>query len=147
MSKSTPTLTRSLREQIEWYFRNNRADQSLFESDVQDIIYSGITAPMSYIKGSSGTSPTESKAMRLMEMTDNRKDWSAVVRNTYVNYYGRIEHDIMISLYSNGLSRSDIIEHFRICKKRFYRYRDRWLKEALKWAMEFELFPLLEMLE
>lgn len=131
-------LTTRLRKQIEWHFYNYEADLALYEDRVRDIIDSGLTVEFGRVgSGTRPGNPTESKVMRLDEL-DNRRSWAAVVRNTFNAFKFEPEYDIMVALYVNGKQYRELCTG-GLWERTLYRWRDKWLEYAYKWAKEFKL--------
>lgn len=131
-------LNTRLRKQIEWHFYNYSADQKLYEEKVRDICESGLTANLKAAGGHSGISrPTENKAIRL-EALGQERSWAGVVQNTFNTFRFEPEYYIMVELY---IKRRPYRELFKdgIWETTFYRWRDKWLQCAYKWAREFGL--------
>jgi len=141
-------LTRRIRKQIEWHFYNHKADLALFNERRQDIMGSCTTVNYSGVGGKGGISisPTEKNAIRLEaldKMFENRKDWFCVVRNTFLHFRHEPEHEIMIYMYTNNISRKQAVKELcwngDMWETVFDRMRDKWLTVAYKWAVEFGL--------
>jgi len=140
-------LTRRIRKQIEWHFYNYKADLALFNERRQDIMEACGTVNYSAVGGRSGIgNPTESKVAKLQaldKMFDNKRDWFCVVRNTFLHFRHEPEHEIMIYMYTNNITRKQAVK--KLCwegdmwETVFDRMRDKWLTVALKWAEEFKL--------
>ncbi len=132
-------LTKRIRRQIEWHFKNYNADAALYEERIEDITSSGMIANYSGIGGCGGiSSPTEKAAFKLLEL-DNERTWATVVRNTFIAFRFEIEYDVMVDLYINHKPIKDILNS-GLCESTFYRWRDNWLEYAYKWAKKFNLF-------
>lgn len=131
-------LNTRIRKQIEWHFYNYKADIALYEERKQDIIDSGLTANFGRIGGHSNVgSPTERKAMQI-EALDHERNWATVVKNTFNAFRFEPEYDIMVALYIKGK------RYRELCATGFwestlYRWREKWLEHAYKWAQEFKL--------
>ena len=131
-------LTKRLRKQIEWHFKNYNADAALYEDRVREIVDSGLTANYSGIRGGGGvSSPTEIKGLRLLEI-DNEQSWAAVVRNTFIAFRFEPEHKVMVELYIKGRPLKELLRD-GLWESTFYRWRDNWLEYAYKWAKKFGL--------
>lgn len=131
-------LTKRLRKQIEWHFKNYNADAALYEDRVREIVDSGLTANYSGIRGGGGvSSPTEIKGLRLLEI-DNEQSWAAVVRNTFIAFRFEPEHKVMVELYIKGRPLKELLCD-GLWESTFYRWRDNWLEYAYKWAKKFGL--------
>lgn len=131
-------LTKRLRKQIEWRFKNYNADAALYEDRVREIVDSGLTANYSGIRGGGGvSSPTEIKGLRLLEI-DNEQSWAAVVRNTFIAFRFEPEHKVMVELYIKGRPLKELLCD-GLWESTFYRWRDNWLEYAYKWAKKFGL--------
>lgn len=131
-------LTKRIRKQIEWHFKNYNADAALYEDRVREIVDSGLTANYSGIRGGGGvSSPTEAKGMRLLEI-DNEQSWAAVVRNTFIAFRFEPEHKVMVELYIKGRSLKELLCD-GLWESTFYRWREHWLEYAYKWAKKFGL--------
>lgn len=131
-------LTKRIRRQIEWHFKNYNADTALYEERVNDILGSGMIANYSGLGSSFGTSsPTEKKVLRLSEV-DSERTWATVVRNTFIAFRFELEYEVMVELYINHKPVKDILCG-GLCESTFYRWRDNWLGFAHKWAKEFNL--------
>ncbi len=131
-------LTKRLRNQIEWHFKNYNADAALYEDRVREIVDSGLTANYSGIRGGGGvSSPTEIKGLRLLEI-DNEQSWAAVVRNTFIAFRFEPEHKVMVELYIKGRPLKELLCD-GLWESTFYRWRDNWLEYAYKWAKKFGL--------
>lgn len=131
-------LTKRIREEIEWHFYKFKADISLYDSKVSDILESGLvvnleSAGRSNIPGD----PTECKALKLIAI-DEQKTWATVVRNTFNAFRFKPEYDIMIDLYIKGRKRKELFAE-GLWERTFWRWRDAWLETAYKWAKEFKL--------
>lgn len=131
-------LTKRIRKQIEWHFKNYNADAALYEERAREIIDSGLTANYSGVGGCGGvSSPTEAKGLRLLEL-DNEQSWAAVVRNTFIAFRFEPEHKVMVELYIKGQSLKELLCD-GLWETTFYRWRDNWLEYAYKWAKKFDL--------
>lgn len=132
-------LTKRLRRQIEWHFKNYKADALLYDEQVDDIIDSGLTAKYTNIGSNScGVScPTEKKGIQILEL-DYERTWSAVVRNTFIAFRFKPEYSVMVEFYINCKPIKDILCD-GIWENTFYRWRDNWLEFAYKWAKKFKL--------
>lgn len=131
-------LTKRIRKQIEWHFKNYNADAALYDDRVREIIDSGLTANYSGVGGGGGvSSPTEAKGLRLLEL-DNEQSWAAVVRNTFIAFRFEPEHKVMVELYIKGRSLKELLCD-GLWETTFYRWRDNWLEYAYKWAKKFNL--------
>lgn len=131
-------LTKRIRKQIEWHFKNYNADAALYDDRVREIIDSGLTANYSGVGGGGGvSSPTEAKGLRLLEL-DNEQSWAAVVRNTFIAFRFEPEHKVMVELYIKGRPLKELLCD-RLWESTFYRWRDNWLEYAYKWAKKFNL--------
>lgn len=131
-------LNTRLRKQIEWHFYNCKADLKLHEEKVQDIIDSGLTAQLGHIgRSSMPGSPTESKAIRI-EALDHERNWATVIRNTFNAFKFEPEYDIMVALYIKGRRYKELFRE-GLWETTYWRWRDKWLEYAYKWAKEFKL--------
>jgi len=131
-------LTKRIRKQIEWHFKNYNADAALYDDRVREIIDSGLTANYSGVGGGGGvSSPTEAKGLRLLEL-DNEQSWAAVVRNTFIAFRFEPEHKVMVELYIKGRPLKELLCD-GLWGSTFYRWRDNWLEYAYKWAKKFNL--------
>ena len=132
-------LTKRIRKQIEWHFKNYQADAALYEDRVRDIVDAGPTANYSGVGGGGGniSNPTESKGLRLLEL-DTERTWATVVRNTFIAFQFEPEHKVMVELYIKGRPLKELLCD-GLWETTFYRWRDRWLEYALKWARKFNL--------
>lgn len=131
-------LTKRIRRQIEWHFKNYNADAALYEERVNDIIGSGMIANYSGVGSCCGiSSPTEKKVLRLSEI-DSERTWAAVVRNTFIAFRFELEYEVMVELYINHKPVKDLLDG-GLCESTFYRWRDNWLGFAHKWAKKFNL--------
>ncbi len=132
-------LTNRIRKEIEWHFYNYQADLSLYNAKVEDIVYGGLTARYDRVGGGGGepSSPTESKAFKL-EYLDREKNWATVVRNTFTVFRFEPEYDIMVELYIKRRSRKELLSD-GLWETTFFRWREKWLMCAYKWAREFRL--------
>ena len=132
-------LTKRLRKQIEWHFRNYNADIALYNERVRDTIESGMTADYSGVGVRRGgiSSPTESKTLRILDF-DNEKTWATVVRNTFIAFRFEPEYAVMVELYINHKPLKDILCD-GLWETTYYRWRNNWLEFAYKWAKNFSL--------
>ncbi len=131
-------LTKRIRRQIEWHFKNYNADAALYEERIEDITSSGMIANYSGVGGCGGiSSPTEKAAFKLLEL-DNERTWATVVRNTFIAFRFEPEYKIMVELYINHKPLRDILCD-GLWATTFYRWRDNWLEFAYKWAKKFNL--------
>lgn len=132
-------LTKRLRKQIEWHFYNYKADMASYNERVRDILESGLTASYDHVGGTSGIpgNPVERKAIQLDEL-DRERSWATVVRNTFTAFRFEPEYDIMVALYIKQRNRRELFCD-GLWETTFYRWRDKWLEYAYKWAQEFKL--------
>lgn len=132
-------LTNRLRKEIEWHFYNYKADLALYEERVRDILDAGLTARYDRVGGGGmgAGSSTEVKAMRL-EALDRERCWATVVRNTFTAFRFEPEYDIMIALYIKQRSRKELLRD-GLWETTFFRWREKWLNCAYRWAREFRL--------
>lgn len=131
-------LTKRIRKQIEWHFKNYKADFTLYNDRVDEIINSGLTANYSGVGGGGGvSSPTEAKGLKLYEL-DTERTWAAVVRNTFIAFRFEPEYKVMVELYINARPLKDLLCD-GLWETTFYRWRDNWLGFAYKWARKFGL--------
>lgn len=132
-------LTKRLRSQIEWHFYNYPADMALYNERVRDIAEAGLS--MNYERiGSGGNtpgSPTERKAV-LLEELDQEKTWATVVRNTFNAFRFEPEFKVMEKLYIYRVPYKELFSN-GLWETTFFRWRDKWLEYALKWAKKFKL--------
>lgn len=132
-------LTKRLRSQIEWHFYNYPADMALYNERVREIAESGLS--MNYERiGSGGNtpgSPTERKAV-LLEELDREKTWATVVRNTFNAFRFEPEFKVMEKLYIYRVPYKELFSN-GLWETTFFRWRDKWLEYALKWAKKFKL--------
>ncbi len=132
-------LTKRLRGQIEWHFKNYNADIALYNEKVRDILESGLTPNYGGVGGggNSISSPTEVKAIKLYEL-DAERSWATVVRNTFIAFQFEPEHKVMVELYIKGRKLKELLCD-GLWETTFYRWRDHWLEYAYKWAKKFGL--------
>lgn len=132
-------LTKRLRSQIEWHFYNYPADIALYNERVREIAESGLTVNYDRIGSGGNTpgSPTERKAI-MLEALEQERNWATVVRNTFVAFQFEPEHKVMVELYIKGRPLKELLCD-GLWETTFYRWRDRWLEYALKWARKFNL--------
>lgn len=131
-------LTKRIRKQIEWHFKNYNADIALYNDRVDEIVNSGLTANYSGVGGGGGvSSPTEAKGLKLYEL-DTERTWAAVVRNTFITFWNKPEGKIMNALYIQGKPKSEILCN-GLWETQFYRWRETWLYCAYEWAKKFGL--------
>ncbi len=131
-------LTKRLRKQIEWHFYNFKADISLYDGKVSDILESGLAANLeSTGRSNIPGAPTECKALMLIALYE-QKTWATVVRNTFNTFRFEPEYDIMIELYIKGRKRKELFKE-GLWETTFFRWREKWLEMAYKWALEFKL--------
>lgn len=132
-------LNTRLRKLIEWHFYNYKADMELYNNRAQDIIDSGLTARLDAVGGRSGkpSRTTEDKAIKLAAL-DNQKNWATVVRNTFNAFRFEPEYDVMVAIYIQGRHHKELFTE-GLWETTFYRWRDKWLEYAYKWAKEFSL--------
>lgn len=132
-------LTKRIRQQIEWHFYNYPADMALYNERVRDITESGIS--MNYDRvGSGGNlpgSPTERKAI-LLEELEQEKTWATVVRNTFNAFRFEPEYKVMEQLYIHRVPYKELFTN-GLWETTFWRWRDKWLDYACKWAKKFKL--------
>lgn len=131
-------LTTRLRKQIEWHFYNYTADIALYQDKARDIISDGLTANFGRIGSSTDRgNPTEDKVLRLAAL-DGERTWATVVRNTFNAFRFEPEYEVMIALYIDKCTYKDLYAN-GIWERTLYRWRDKWLEYAFKWAKEFNL--------
>ena len=131
-------LTKRIRKQIEWHFKNYKADFALYNDRVDEIINSGLTANYSGVGGGGGvSSPTEAKGLKLYEL-DTERSWATVVRNTFIAFRFEPEYKVMCELYIKGRKLKELLCD-GLWETTFYRWRDNWLGFAYKWARKFGL--------
>ena len=132
-------LTKRLRSQIEWHFKNYNADIALYNEKVRDILESGLTPNYGGVRGggNSISSPTEAKAIKLYEL-DAERSWATVVRNTFIAFQFEPEYKVMCELYIKGRKLKELLCD-ELWETTFYRWRDHWLEYAYKWAKKFGL--------
>lgn len=132
-------LTKRLRSQIEWHFYNYPADIALYNERVREIAESGLTVNYNRIGSGENTpgSPTERKAI-MLEALEQERSWATVVRNTFVAFQFEPEYEIMTELYINRGKYKEILCN-GLWQSTFWRWRDRWLEYAYKWAQKFNL--------
>lgn len=132
-------LTKRLRNQIEWHFYNYPADMALYNERVREIAESGLS--MNYERiGSGGNtpgSPTERKAI-LLEELDREKTWATVVRNTFNAFRFEPEFKVMEKLYIYRVPYKELFSG-DVWERTYWRWRDKWLEYAYKWAKKFRL--------
>lgn len=132
-------LTKRLRSQIERHFYNYPADIALYNERVREIAESGLTVNYDRIGSGGNTqgSPTERKAI-MLEALEQERNWATVVRNTFVAFQFEPEYEIMTELYINRRKYKEILCN-GLWQSTFWRWRDRWLEYAYKWAQKFNL--------
>lgn len=131
-------LTKRIRKQIEWHFKNYKADIALYNDRVDEIVNSGLTANYSGVGGGGDISnPTETKGLKLLDL-DMQQTWAAVVRNTFIAFRFEPEYKIMVELYIKERPLKDLLCD-GLWETTFYRWRDKWLGFAYKWAKKFGL--------
>lgn len=132
-------LTKRLREQIEWHFYNYPADKDLYNERVREITESGLTASYDRVgsRGNIPSNPTERKAI-LLEELDRERTWSNVVRNTFSAFRFEPEYEVMKKLYIERVSYKEIFCE-GVGERTYWRWRDKWLGYAYKWARKFKL--------
>lgn len=139
-------LNGRLRRDIEWHFKNYGADIALRRAREADIIESGLTANISHIGSSNRISdPTADKAAKLIDAeldkifnTASVGDWAAVIRNTFTAFRWEPEFGLMVSLYIEGKNYKQLFGD-GFPERVFWRWRDKWLTSALKWAKSYDL--------
>ena len=132
-------LTKRIRGQIAWHFKNYNADIALYNEKVRDILESGLTPNYGGVGGggNSISSPTEAKAIKLYEL-DAEQSWATVVRNTFIAFRFEPEYKVMCELYIKGRKLKELLCD-GLWETTFYRWRDHWLEYAYKWAKKFGL--------
>ena len=117
-------LTKRLREQIEWHFKNYNADIALYNEKVRDILESGLTPNYGGVRGggNSISSPTEAKAIKLYEL-DAERSWATVVRNTFIAFRFEPEYKVMCELYIKGRKLKELLCD-GLWETTFYRWRN-----------------------
>lgn len=131
-------LTKRLRKQIEWHFYNYAADAALYEERERDILSEGLTANFNRVGSCPNRgSATESKAVRL-EALGTQRTWATVVRNTFNAFRFEPEYSIMSALYIQGKPYKELFSD-GLWETTFWRWREKWLEYAYKWAREYEL--------
>lgn len=130
-------LTRRLRKQIEWHFYNHKADIALYDEKVREIAEAGISTRYDRAggRGTPNSDVVFYKALQIAAL-DKQLGWAAVVRNTFAAFRFEPEYDVMVDLYINHKSRKEIFET-GLWESTFWRWRDKWLEHAYKWAKEF----------
>lgn len=131
-------LTTRLRKQIEWHFYNHEADLAVYQDKARDIIGGGLTANFGRIGSGTGSgNPTEDKVLRLAAL-DGERTWATVVRNTFNAFKFEPEYEVMMALYIDRRTYKDLCDN-GMWERTLYRWRDKWLEHAYKWAKEFNL--------
>lgn len=139
-------MDKNLRREIEWHFKNYGADIALRRQREADIIESGLTAKLGNVGGGSGVSnPTADKAQKLIDLeldkifkSSSQGDWAAVIRNTFTTFRWEPEFHLMVALYIEGKEYKQLFGD-GFPEAVFWRWRDKWLKHAKKWAELYEI--------
>ena len=129
-------LTTKLRKQIEWHFYNHKAEMKKFYNSVSDILESGLVANLESVgRSNMPGSPTECKALSIAALD---RSWATVIRNTFARFRFEPEYDVMVELYIKGRTCKELFGE-GLWERTYWRWRDRWLEYAYKWAQELKL--------
>ena len=130
-------LTNRLRKEIEWHFYNCKADMALYNEKVRDIVGSGLTVNYENVGGGSYGNRAEDKVIKL-DALNQEKCWANVVRNTFTAFRFEPEYDIMVELYIKQRNKKELFSD-GLWENTFYRWREKWLTYAYKWAKIFNI--------
>lgn len=132
-------LTKRLREEIEWHFYNYPADMAIYQERRREILESGMGVNYERVGSGGGVqgNPTEKKAI-LLESLEQEKTWATVVRNTFNKFRFEQEYETMKELYIERRDYREVIAN-GLSERTYWRWRDKWLEYALKWAKKYRL--------
>ncbi len=130
-------LTKRIRKQIEWHFKNYKAESAIYDERMHEILNAGLIANYNGVGGGTVGNPTETKGLRLFEL-DSEHSWAIVVRNTFIAFRFEPEYKVMVEFYIKGRPLKDLLCD-GLWETTFYRWRENWLEYAYKWAKKLEL--------
>jgi hypothetical protein len=136
------TLNNKIKRQIEWHFKNYKADKAMGENYVRDVAESGMVRGYDRVSVDGGMfcNAIESKII-LMEERSIPYRWAKVVENTLNAYRFDLGFDMFYERYMSSEKPGDRLLMAKYCvpERTYYRWIRKVLETAFEWAKEFNL--------